>query len=483
MPLTVILMEGIMTKVKMQNSVTEGNIFFGLLRFAVPLVLSGMLQIFYNMADSIVVGKFSGDYYALGSIGSTSSLTGLIINVMIALSVGATVLVSQLYGAKKSEDVSRTVHTAMAIALIGGIIMMTLGIAVSRPALSLMGTKDVYFEKALIYARIICIGAPAVAVYNFGSGILRAIGDSKTSLFILSASGLLNVGLNLFLVIVCHLSVEGVAIATIAAQYTSAIAVVIVLNSRRGESYRFQPRKIRVEKQCLTRIFRIGIPAMLQTVFFALSSVIIVSAMNTFPAHLVQANSIATSIEAFTYTAMNSIAGAALTFMGQNFGAKQYSRMNKVFVFSAIQVIFIALFISHTEVLFGRALAMLYIDSTNPDLNLIVDSVMEILSIMLMLYFLCGVFEVNSAVLRAMGYSVRSMIASIISVTVRVAWVIAVVSVPKLHTVKLLFLSYVVAWIFAIIITVVFSILIWRKLGINKKAKLEKKENINEKAY
>lgn len=243
-----------MIKAKSKSVITEGPIFFEMLKFAVPLMLTGILQMLYNMADSIVVGKFSGDNAALGAVGCTGSLTTLMIGGMFALSAGASVVTAQFYGAKDEKKVSSSVHTSIALSLIGGIFLMALGLVFTRPLLTLMGTQDLYFEKAALYVTIICIGIPASSVYNFGAASLRAVGDSKTSLYILSVSGLVNVILNVVFVVCFNMSVAGVATATIVSQYLSAIAVIVVLMHRRGECYAFSIKKLRIDVSILKRI-------------------------------------------------------------------------------------------------------------------------------------------------------------------------------------------------------------------------------------
>lgn len=462
-----------MAKAKNLN-MTERPLFFGMIRFAIPLILTSVLQIVYNMADSIVVGKFSGDYNALGAVGSAGALTTLITNVMISLSAGAGVVIAQLYGAKDEKEVSRTAHTSMGISVIGGILMMIIGFIISRPVLDAMGTLPVYIDKAVLYMQIICIGIPASAVYNFGASILRASGDSKTSLYILSASGLINIVLNFILVVFFNMAVAGVAISTVISQYMSAVAVIFVLMKRKNESYCISLKKIRVEKRILKRVLRIGLPMTFQSLLFSLSGVIISTSVNTFTPVVVEAKTIAFSIESITATILTAFANTAITFVGQNYGAKKFSRINKIFLLALIQVTAAGILVSQIEIFFGRELSMLYIDKTNPDGAAIVDAVMEIFKIMLAPYFLCGVMEVVSGVLKALGYTVRSMIGSLIGLAVRILWVILIVPIPKFHTIPGLFVSYLLAWGVTIAVDLIFCAEVWRKLGIFKLAKAEK---------
>lgn len=295
-------------------AITEGPIFGKMIRFALPIMLSGMLQTLYSMADNVVVGKFSGDPNALGAVGSTSSLNTLVLNFLIGVSLGASIAVSQAYGAKNERLVERTVHTALSFSLIGGIAFMAIGLALSRPALVLMGTRPILLDGAILYYRIICLGIPGVSVYNFAADILRSVGDSKTPLIILTTTGVANVGMNFLFVCGFGMTVDGVAIATIISQYMSAVAAVYILWRRRGECYGFNPRKLCVDRYQLGRMLRLGIPAGLQSSAFSLSNVLLVSGVNTLGDHAIKANTIAGQVDAITYVASTSFGQAAMVF-------------------------------------------------------------------------------------------------------------------------------------------------------------------------
>lgn len=468
--------------IKTKSNITEGPLFLPMLKFAVPLILTGVLQVLYNMADSIVVGKFSGDYNALGAVGSAGALANLVINIMVSLSAGAGVVIAQLCGAKNKRDISDAAHTAIGLSLVGGALMMLVGFAVMRPALVAMGTQDIYLEKSILYITILCIGIPASSVYNFGAAILRAAGDSKTSLYILSSSGLINVLLNLVFVIFFDMSVDGVAISTVVSQYISAVWILAVLMKRKHEDYSIRPTNIRIHGRILKRILRIGIPITLQSALFSLSNVIISSAVNTFPPTVVDAKTIAFSIEAITGAVMTAFANMTITFIGQNYGAKKFSRINKVFLYGLIQVAVIGLIVSYAEILLGPSLSMLYIDAKNPEKDAIIEAVAEIFKVMLSTYFVCGIMEVGSGVLKALGCTVKSMIASLVGLATRVLWVLFVVPIPKFHTIPGLFVAYVIAWSVTVIIQVFLCIHTWHKLEISKNVKLEKTGEIYAKA-
>ncbi len=459
---------------KKKRDLTEGPIFTQLLLFVIPIVLTGILQVAYNMADNIVVGKFSGDENALGAVGSTASVTTLMINVLIAIASGAGVVIAQSHGAKDDKAVSRTVHTAMGLSVVMGFAFAALGLLFCKPLLSLMGTQDIFFDNAVLYMVIICAGLPASAIYNFGAAILRSIGDSKTSLYILAVSGLVNVALNLVFVCVFGMTVDGVALATIVSQYISAVWIVLVLMRRRGVSYNLNLKKIRLEVPVIKRIMRIGLPIAFQSVLFSVSNIVVTASLNTFPPAVVNAKTIAFNIEGITYTAMNGFSNAAMTFVGQNFGARKYSRINKASLYAIIQVAVVGIAIAQGEIFFGEELANLYIDKSNSNGPAVVGAVQEIFSIMLATYFLCGIMEVMSGVLKALGFSTISMIACLVGLAFRVAWLLFVVPTERFHTIFGLFLSYTLSWVLTIILLIICFIYAWRKLGIMRGAKLEK---------
>ena len=308
--------------------ITEGPLFSRIFLYAVPIMVTGILQLLYNAADQMVVGRFSGDPTALGAVGSTGSLNNLIINFLIGISVGSSVVIAQAYGAKKSGEVSRAVHTSITFGFVGGLIVSVVGFFVCEPILILMGTKDVFLENAILYVKIICLGIPASSVFNFGATILRSTGDSRSPLVILASTGLVNVALNLVFVIGFKMSVAGVAISTITAQYLSAIWVVIKL-SKANDCFKFNFSKIGINPTSLKKMLVIGLPSGIQGSLFSISNVTIQTAANTLPAEVISANAISSTIEGFTYTTMHSYQQASITFTGQNYGAGKPQRVKK----------------------------------------------------------------------------------------------------------------------------------------------------------
>lgn len=469
-----------MTQSRIKKNFTEGPLFLRMIAFAIPLMLSGVLQVGYNMADNIIVGQFSGDPDALGAVGSASPLTTLLINALFGISAGAGIVIAQAYGAKDEERVSRAAHTTMVFSVIAGIAMMTVGLIFSRPLLIMMGTNDELLDKAVLYMTIICLGAPASSVYNYGASILRATGDSKTSLYILSISGLANVLFNLVFVLAFGMSVGGVALATTISKYISAVWVVAVLFKRKESCYGLKIKLLRIDRELLSKIVRLGLPIAFQNVIFNLSGVIVTGAVNTLPKHTISAKTIAFNIEGITNTCMNAFVSVGTTFTAQNYGAKKYGRMNKVLLYSLLQVSVIGLAMSWIEIGFGRELAMLYIDAGDLAREAIIKDVLDIFKVMLSVYFLCGVLSTLSGILKGVGYSLISVLASLLGVGVRVVWLLFVSPTPRFHNVLGVFIAYPISWLITIIILAISCVYAWRKLGISKGARQEKLAELKE---
>ena len=451
--------------IKEKRNFTEGPLFWRIFGFAMPIMFTGILQVLYNMADNIVVGKFSGDPLALGAVGSTSSLNILIVNLLLGISAGTGVLISQHYGAKRENDVSRTVHTALTFALFGGIAFSIIGILISRPALLMMGTKPELIDRAVLYMRIICLGIPASSIYNFSAAILRSVGDSKTPLFILSSTGLVNVILNLLFVIAFHMTVDGVALATIISQYVSAAVVLIVLIKRKTQCYSFSFKKYCFDTKMLKRMLYLGIPTGIQGSIFSISNVLLTSAINTLPTTAISAHTIANSIDAITYHACFCFSGAAMTFTGQNYGANKHSRMKRVLIYSLIQTTIVGMIVGYTEMLFGRQIAGLFLDNANPDRLAVIDTVMEIITLVLATYFLLGIMDVISGFLRGMGYSILPTVLSLIGICVfRAMWVFFVFPLERFNSARGLMYSYPLSWMLTILMQLVVLIFALKKL-------------------
>ncbi len=461
-----------MTVAKRYEGITEGPIFSRMLLYSLPIMLTGILQLLYNIADNIIVGQFSGNPLALAAVGSTSSLGNLIVNLLMGIAGGAGVVIAQCYGAGHFDRLSRAVHTSMIFALVGGVFFSVVGFLLTRPALVLMGTKAEIMEWACLYLHIICIGIPASAVYNFGAAVFRSVGDSRTPLYILSSSGIINVLLNLFFILVCGMSVDGVAIATIIAQYISAITVVILLLRRKSEPYALDASRLSVDFALLRRILRMGLPAGLQSSLFSISNIILTSGVNTLPTTDISAKTIAINIEGIVYSSMNSYLHTAMTFTGQNFGARKPERIRKSILFSVLQVAIIGFVGGQIILFFGRDIASLYIAPDDPNKEAVLEAAMELMKFMLSTYFLCGVMDALSGSLRGLGYSLTPMMMSIGCICVlRSLWVFFVFPLPEFNSLVGIYTIYPISWLSAALLMAVTLIFATRK--IERKFRLE----------
>jgi len=427
----------------------EGPLLKSILLYALPLMATGLLQLLYNAADMIVVARFAGGT-ALAAVGSNGPLVNLIVNVFMGLSVGAGVIISRCYGAKDSKNLRESVHSAMGISVISGVVTMIIGLLVSRAALELMSTPDDVIEQATLYLRIYFLGMPALMIYNFGAAILRAVGDTKRPLYILSASGIVNVAFNLVLVIGFHLDVAGVAIATVVSQVVSAVAVVICL-MKANDGYRLELRHIRIYKDKFILMMRHGIPAGIQGSIFSLSNIVIQSSVNSFGSAVMSGNSAAANVEGFVYVAMNSFHHTCLAFTAQNIGAGKYERLSKIFRTCLVLVTVIGLVLGCSLYVFGDTFLTFYTADSSVESTVAPAQIIEYgklrLSIISTSYFLCGIMDVLVGALRGMGSPWMPMIVSIAGVCgVRIIWIFTVFRFV-FHSPASLYLSYTVSWI------------------------------------
>lgn len=429
---------------------TEGRLFLPIFLFTLPIIATGILQLLYNTADQIVVGQFSGNANALGAVGSSAALNTLFVNLFLGITAGSSVVISQLLGAKRDGEVEKAVHTSVTFGLFIGLAVGTLAFCLAKPLLVLLGTKEELLALATTYVRIIACGMPFLSVYNFGAAVLRSAGDSKTPLGILATTGILNVLFNLLFVIVFHMSVAGVALATALANAASAVWVLTVL-ARRDAVYRLSFRKLKIHAATLGRILRIGIPSAVQGSLFSISNMILQSAVNTFPTTSVSGFTVSSSLEGFAYTSMNSFYQTTVTFTGQNYGARKHRRLTRVLLYTLIQVMLIGLLVGWLEILFAEPLARLYVDMSLPEAPAIVAAAVEKTRVILSIYFLCGIMEMFTGYLRGIGYSIAPMVSSIFGVCgLRAAWVFLVFPhLPK--TALSLFLSYPISWLLVVL--------------------------------
>ena len=445
----------------------NGPILKKLLIFALPLMLSGILQLLFNAADIVVVGKFTGSH-ALAAVGSTSALINLFVNVFIGFSIGTNVLVAQYFGARDEKNVQETVHTSILLGIVGGFILIVSGIIFAKPMLEWMDTPDNVLEHAVLYMRIYFIGMPAMLIYNFGAAILRAIGDTKRPLYYLLSAGVINVVLNLFFVIVLNMGVAGVAAATVASQVVSAILIVRCLIQSEG-IYRPDLNKLKFHKKKLIRIVQIGLPAGLQGAVFSLSNVLIQSSVNSFGSVAMAGNTAAGNIEGFVYTSMNAIYQTALSFTSQNVGGGRQDRIPKIIFQCMAIVIVIGAVMGNLAYQCGPFLLGIY--SSDPE---VIQFGMSRMQIICQWYFLCGIMDVAVGILRGLGYSVMPMLVSLTGACgLRVLWIFTVF-VWK-HSLFVLYLSYPITWIVTFTVHLICILVIWkRKKGAWAMVKVQK---------
>jgi putative MATE family efflux protein len=424
---------------KIDNDLLGGSLFKKLFFFSVPLILSGVLQLMFNAVDVIVVGRYCGSA-ALAAVGSTGSLVSLTVNLFMGLSVGTSVAVAQSLGADRANDARETVHTSIAISLICGVVVSFTGILGARGMLGLMGSPKNVIDLSALYLRVYFLGMPASMVFNFGGAIVRATGDTKRPLYILTIAGAVNVVLNLFFVITFKMGVAGVAIATVLSQFVSA-ALIILLLTKLGDCCRLDLKNMRIYKDKLRFIFKIGIPAGIQSMIFSFSNVLIQSGINSFGSTAMAGNAAAANLDGFIYASMNAVYQGSLAFTGHHVGAKKYHRINKICGYSCLIAVIIGISAGGLMFLFGKPLLGIYSRD-----GAVIASGMIRLSIVGTTYFLCGIMEVVSGQIRAMGQSLLPMAVSTFGICVlRIIWIYT--AFASIHTLQILYLSYPITWI------------------------------------
>ena len=395
----------------------NGPLFPKIVAFAVPLILSGILQLLFNAADIIVVGHFAGRE-SLAAVGSTTALINLMINVFVGLSIGANVLVAQYSGAQKWKDLEETVHTAMMIALAGGILLIFVGVFFSGPMLSLMGTPDDVLPLAALYLKIYFVGMPATLTYNFGAAILRAVGDTRRPLYFLLFAGAVNVVLNLVFVIGFSMGVAGVATATVVSECISAVLIVRCLACS-NSAYRLYREKMHLTESKVKLIMKIGLPAGFQGAIFSVSNVLIQSSINSFGSIAMAGSTASANVEGFVYNAMNAVYQTALSFTSQNYGAGKMNRVTKILLYCLGLVVMVGAVMGGGAVLIGPKLLQIY--SSDPE---VISYGMMRMRIINGSYFLCGIMDTMVGGLRGLGYSVVPMLVSLTGACLfRVVWI------------------------------------------------------------
>ena len=434
----------------------NGPLLGKILLFSIPLMLSGVLQLLFNAADIVVVGRFAG-HQALAAVGSTSALINLLVNVFIGLSVGTNVMVANYYGAGDRERLSQTVHTAILSSIICGLALIFIGGFLAKPMLTLMGTPDDVLHQAALYMRIYFAGMPVFMLYNFGAAILRAVGDTRRPLYYLLIAGVLNVGLNLIFVIVFHMGVAGVALATVISQIVSAFLVIRALMNS-DDMIRLELKKLKIHPARLRKMIRIGLPAGMQGAIFSVSNMLIQSSINSFGSIAMAGSTAAGNIEGFVYTAMNSFYQTALSFTSQNMGAGKYKRVGRILILCQICVTITGLVLGNGSYLFGRQLLGIY--SSDP--QVIAYGLLR-MSYLCIPYFLCGNMDVMVGSLRGMGYSIMPMLVSLAGACgIRVIWIYTIFRMN--HTLETLFTSYPISWTITAVVHLICFMIAYRKL-------------------
>ena len=437
-------------------NVTEGSLLKKIILFAIPLILTGLLQQFYNAADLIVVGMFEGEI-ALAAVGATGSLTNLVVGLFMGLSVGAGVSVAHHIGAEEHGELKRVIHTAIPVAFVLGVVVCIFGFIFAPDLLRLMDNPETVIAHSTLYIRIIFLGLPASMVYNYAASMLRSAGDAKHPVIFLSVSGIVNVALNVVLIAVFHLGVAGVAIATITSQYLSAI-MILVFMMRSDDYMHFSPKDMCFDKKKIGKILYIGIPSGLQSCVFSIGNVMIQSSINSLGETVMAGSAAASNLEGFVYIAMNAIYHVSLTFVGQAVGAKAYGHIKKIVAYSSAVVTVLGLFCGIMILVFNRQLVGLYA----PDNEAVLNEAFKRLMIILPAYFLCGNMEVFCGAMRAMGKSITAMVVSLAGACgLRVLWVQTVFRFVR--TAECVYYSYPISWFLTMSCHLIFLICFVRK--------------------
>lgn len=436
-----------MKKNKYEIDMCNGSIMDKLISFSLPLMLSGILQLMFNAVDIVVVGRFSGSQ-ALAAVGSTTALINIFTNLFIGISLGANVLAARFYASGKEKEMSETVHTAITLALISGIIMAGVGLLLAKLALELMGTPSDVIELSTLYMRIYFCGMPFFMLYNYGAAILRAVGDTKRPLIFLIISGVANAGLNMILVIIFHMGVAGVGIGTVISQLISCILVLRCLYKSEG-CYQLRFSKLRIQKVYLRQIFQVGIPAGIQSTVINFSNALLQSSVNSFGSTAMAGYTAANNILGFLYVSVNAVTQACMSFTSQNYGVGKYKRMDRVLINCLILSVVISGVLGCGSYAFGTEILKVYTEDPK-----VIQCGLEILSMTTVTYFLCGIMDLFPGALRGMGRSGVPMILSIIgTVGTRIVWIFMLF--PQHRSLKFLFISYPASWLFTIVMQVI----------------------------
>ena len=420
----------------------QGPLLPAIISYTVPNILTSILQLLFNAADLVIVGRWCGSV-AVAAVGSTGAITNLIVNLFIGLSVGSGVTMAHALGGRDSGGAHRTVHTTLPVALISGVILTVVGVLLSEPLLRLMGNPEDVLPFAAKYMRIYFCGITFTMVYNFCASILRAAGDTRSPLIFLTLAGVINVGMNILFVTQLGMDVDGVALATVISQGVAALLVVIAMIRRKDDSH-LDLRKLRIYKYELLKIVRIGLPAGLQSSMFSISNVMIQSSVNSFGSVVMSGNAASGNIEGFVWAVMNAFHQTAVNFTGQNMGARRYDRIRMILWCCLGSVTVVGLALGALAYGFGPRLLSIYI-TDSPEA---IEYGMLRMAYMCLPYFLCGLMDVSSGSLRGLGSSFVPMVISVLGICgIRIAWIYTIFQIPRFHTIDVLFASYPISWV------------------------------------
>lgn len=445
-----------MKKNKYEIDMCNGTLMDKLIVFAVPLMISGVLQLMFNAVDIIVVGQYSGSQ-SLAAVGSTTALIAIFTNLFIGISLGANVLAARFYAAGRDQEMSETVHTSILVALLSGVAMAFVGVGMARWALEVMATPDDVIDLSTLYMRIYFLGMPFFMLYNYGAAILRAVGDTRRPLLFLIVAGITNAMLNVILVVKFHMAVEGVAIATVVSQLISCILVLRCLYQSES-SYQLRFSKLRVNVSYLGQIFQVGIPAGIQSVVINFSNAMLQSSVNSFGSTAMAGYTAANNLLGFLYASVNSVTQACMSFTSQNYGVGKFKRMDRVLIDCAIISVVFAGTLGTIFYVFGSEILQIYTKESD-----VIKAGMEIISITTIPYFLCGIMDLFPGAMRGMGRSGVPMILSIIgTVGTRIVWIYGIF--PLHRSLFVLFISYPGSWLITIAMQVICFFIVRRQV-------------------
>ncbi len=443
---------------KKTTSLTQGPLLQGIISYTIPIILTSLLQLLFHAADLVVVGRFCGSV-SVAAVGATGSITNLMVNFFIGLSVGASVSVAYGLGSREDTMVSHAVHTALPTALVSGVFLTVLGVLYSETFLRMMGTPENVLSLSAVYMKIYFAGITFTMVYNFCAAILRAAGDTKSPLIFLTIAGIINVVLNLIFVIGFHMNVAGVALATTISQAFSAVMVVRAL-MQRTDACHLDLKKMRFHKMQLIKMLRVGLPAGIQSSLFSISNVLIQSSINSFGDILMSGNAASSNLEGFVYVSLNAFHQTAVNFIGQNAGAKQYDRVKKTLWICLASVVVVGLALGSVMYTFGEQLLSIYI-TDSPEA---ISYGMLRLSLICLPYFICGLMDVSTGALRGMGASFVPMLISVLGVCgIRIGWLYTIFQIPQFHTPQCLYLSYPISWSITFLCQMAAFLMVFRK--------------------